>query len=528
MSPEETSSGPERRGDSDKSQLLASSRQLRLALTAANVGAWEWDIATNRTYWSAENYGLLGLEPGSGRATYDEWMGCVHPDDRERTQRHVEKAIEQRGDLDFEYRAVWPDGSVHWLRDIGQMMLDENGEPFGMYGVQMDVTEQRLLEEDLRQSQRLEALGRIAGAVAHDFNNLLTVIRGYGGLLDATLSANPEARLMIEELDNAAARAARLTQQLLAFGQRQVLSPKVLNLNRVVSGLEDLMKGTLGVHIELALDLEDDLAPVKIDPAQLEQVLLTLTINARDSMPDGGRLRIKTSTVSLTEERVAGFALEPGEHLSISLTDSGHGIESRDLPHVFDPFPSAAHGDQDAGLGLASVHGIVAQSGGAIDVESVPGTGSTFTIYLPRADEAPDAGADAPEAELSVGDGGPQTILVVEDEDVIRKLLAASLEHKGFDIVTAASAEEAESLLSAGKPRIDLLLSDVVLPGVSGPELAKRVRAAFPDARVLFISGYGYDRIGHLGVLDPAIPLLHKPFTPTELVAKVRAVLTSR
>ena len=528
MSREKASPDLDSRGDSFQNQLLASSRQLRLALTAANVGAWEWDIATNRAHWSAENYALLGLRPGSGRATYDEWLRCVHPDDREFAQRNVEKAVEERGNLDFEYRAVWPDGSVHWIRDIGQMMLDKDGEPLGMYGVQMDVTEKRLLEEDLRQSQRLEALGRIAGAVAHDFNNLLTVIRGYGGLLDATLSANPEARLMIEELDNAAARAARLTQQLLAFGQRQVLSPRAMDLNRVVSGLEDLMRGTLGVSIELAIDLDDDLAPVRVDPTQIEQVLLTLTINARDSMPDGGRLRVETRNAYLTAPQVAGFSLAPGDHVSISLADSGRGIENRDLPHVFDPFFSPSEARANTGLGLASVHGIVAQSGGAINVVSVPGSGSTFTIYLPRAHEAPETGDDAPEAALPVDAEGPQTILVVEDEDVIRKLLAASLETKGYDVVTAASAEEAETLLSAGAPRIDLLLSDVVLPGATGPDLATSVRAAFPAVRVLFITGYGHDRIGHLGILDPQIPLLHKPFTPTELVAKVRAVLSSR
>ncbi|MDH3497989.1 MAG: PAS domain-containing protein, partial [Gemmatimonadota bacterium] len=268
--------------------------RLRLALEAARAGAWEWEIDSDRTFWSPENYALMGLPAGSGWASYDDWLACVHPDDRERAQAEVAKAVEEKGDLDFEYRVVWPDETVRLLRDIGKMMLDEHGSPIGMYGIQIDVTEQRSLEDRLSRSQRMEAMGRVAGSVAHDFNNLLTVIAGNSELLETDPLLHVDLIPMVEEILRASQRAAALTQRLLAFGRRQVLSAQVLDLNRVINDMESLLRRTLGEDIDVTIRLAPDLGCVWADPGQLEQVLLNLIVNARDAMPSGGRLSVET------------------------------------------------------------------------------------------------------------------------------------------------------------------------------------------------------------------------------------------
>jgi len=512
-------------GDLDRGETthLEDQVRLRMALEAARAGAWEWEIGSDRTLWSPENYALMGLPPGSGRASYDDWLARVHPDDRERAQAEVARAVQERGDLDFEYRVVWPDGTVRSLRDIGKMMLDAHGSPIGMYGIQIDVTERRSLEDRLSRAQRMEAMGRVAGAVAHDFNNLLTVIAGNSELLETDPLLHTDLRPMVEEVHRAAQRAATLTQRLLAFGRRQVLSAQVLDLNRLIAELGSMLVRTLGEDIDVTIRLAPDLGCVWADPGQLEQVLLNLIVNARDAMPSGGRLSVETYEADgglLLGPNAA--ALPPGRYVGVQVQDSGCGMDAATMDRIFDPFFTTKPAYKGTGLGLASVYGIIKQSGGYIRVESAPGEGTAFTVFLPRVDErehAAKAGGDTVQT-----DRGSESILVVEDEPAIREMIESSLRSRGYSVRSAASAEEALALVDGGEHGIDLLVTDVVLPGLTGPALSAQLTQIYPGIKVLFLTGYGYDALGEHGAVE-GMEIVHKPFSLRDLARRVREVL---
>ncbi len=390
-----------------------------------------------------------------------------------------------------------------------------------------DLTDRRQLESQLWHSQKMEAVGRLAGGVAHDFNNLVTVIGGYSDLLLMNLPRNSTLHRHAEEIKKAGDRAASLTRQLLAFSRRQVLEPRVLDLNAVIGNVEKMLRRLIGEDIVLSTALHPGLWPVKTDPGQLEQVLLNLAVNARDAMPGGGKLTIETGNVTRTSTQAGRYrpTMPPGQYVLLAVSDTGAGIDPEIRSHIFEPFFTTKEEGKGTGLGLATVYGIVKQSGGYIWVYSEPGQGASFKIYLPRAQEvSANLPGHAVQPHLR---GGTETILVTEDEGAVRKLVHDALESAGYKVLEAEDAREALRLAGEHNNEIDLLLTDVVMPGINGRELAGKLRLLDSGIRVVYMSGYAENAIVHHGIVDRGAVLLQKPFTPDELVRKVRETLDS-
>ncbi|HSM81550.1 MAG TPA: response regulator, partial [Nodosilinea sp.] len=388
-----------------------------------------------------------------------------------------------------------------------------------------NVTEQRRLEEQFRQAQKMEAIGRLAGGIAHDFNNLVTVIKGYSEILQGRIGAGDPASELLGEIHKAGERAGMLTRQLLAFSRQQVLEPQVLNLNAVVGETETMLRRLIGEDVVLVTRLSPRLGRVKTDPGQIEQVLMNLAVNARDAMPQGGTLTLETEVVQLDElfcRRTAG--LTPGDYVRLTVSDSGCGMDAATQAKMFEPFFTTKAVGKGTGLGLATVHGIVTQSGGHVAVESAVGQGTTFTVYLPLV-------ADGVQRESGEGvrshplSQGHETVLVVEDEAAVRALETHILQRCGYRVLEAANGQEALDLAQQEPGPIHLLVSDVVMPHLGGRELAEQIACTRPDCKVLFLSGYTDDVIIHHGVETAAFAFLQKPFTPSTLAQKVRQVL---
>jgi signal transduction histidine kinase/CheY-like chemotaxis protein len=378
-------------------------------------------------------------------------------------------------------------------------------------------------EEQLRQAQKMEAVGRLAGGIAHDFNNLLTAIMGYSQLLLRKLSEDHPLRRYAVEIHQGGERASRLTGQLLAFSRKQVLQPKVLDLNAILTGLTLMLRRLLGEQIHMETRLAADLGMVKADPGQIEQVILNLVVNARDAMAHGGRMTIETANVTLDELSAAIHGeVKAGDYVLLSVTDTGCGMEPDTLQHIFEPFFTTKGRDKGTGLGLATVYGIVRQSGGGVEVMSKPGSGSTFVIYLPRAVET------VPRPVVTAVTGplaGSETVLLVEDEDAVRSLAAQVLDQHGFKVLEARNGEEALAAAERWPGKVHLLVTDVVMPGMSGPEVAERLGKRQAELRVLYISGYTDNAINDGTVLEAGTGYLQKPFSTDALLHKVRSIL---
>ncbi len=411
-------------------------------------------------------------------------------------------------------------------------LLDSEGKITGIRATIQDVTERKraeeekaLLQEQLRQSQKMEAIGKLAGGVAHDFNNLLTVIQGYSELILKGL--NPDNRLCqdVREILNASERASSLTRQLLAFSRKQVLQPKVLDLNLHVSNMDKMLRRMIGEDIELVTLLAKDLGRIKADPGQIEQVILNLAVNAKDAMLSGGKLTIETANVELDENYARShIIITPGNYVILSVSDTGVGITPEIKERIFEPFFTTKEKGKGTGLGLSTVYGIVQQSGGNIWVYSEPGLGTTFKIYLPRIEEGTES--LRPAAVSTKPLGGSETILLVEDEEMVRKLACTVLEKNGYRVLEAPNGEEALRIAQEHSAKqIHLMITDVVMPGMSGRELADCLESVRPEMKVLYMSGYTDDAIIHHGVLDPGIAYIQKPFAPDVLALKVREVL---
>ena len=425
------------------------------------------------------------------------------------------------------------DGTPIWLELDARTVRNPDGSTRYFEGFVHDITERkrsdeerRRLQEQLVQAQKMEAVGQLAGGIAHDFNNLLTAISGYSELLLGELPPEDLRRNHAEEIRKAGERAASLTQQLLAFSRRQVLEPRVLDVNAVVSDIERMLRRLIGEHIELETRKAQDLWPVRADPGQLEQAILNLVINARDAMPYGGTLAIETSNVELDQTFVLSHApmpTQPGPYVKVAVSDTGVGISDDVKARLFEPFFTTKERGKGTGLGLSTTYGIIKQSGGYLWCDSQPGEGAVFEVFLPRVEE-PVSQVQEPAAPPPVHPGD-ETVLLVEDEPEVRSLVQRILKMQGYTVVTAANPDEAVAITREFKGPIQLMVTDIVMPGMSGLQLAERLTPMRPDMRVLFVSGYTDDALGHQGVLDPGTAFLQKPFSPNALARKVREVL---
>ena len=461
---------------------------------------------------------LLGYSAREWRANATNWIENVHPEDRH-IVLDAEAVAEGGNPFRAEYRMFRRDGQLIWINDSGSLVPGPDGRSL-LHGVLLDVTEQKQLQAHLSHSQRMEAVGQLASGVAHDFNNLLTIIKGYSSLLMDRSLADDDAHAA-REIQQAAERAAALTHQLLAFSRKQTLQPRVLDLNRIVHGLEMMLRRVLTENVELCIQTAPDLGAVKADPVQVEQVLINLVVNARDAMPKGGKLTIATAPREVLSDRGEGESLmRAGTYATLSVSDTGVGMDSETRARIFEPFFTTKDVGKGTGLGLATVYGIIKQSNGQIEVESEPGKGASFRVSLPRVEQEPVAPRKATMTERHKH--GTGTILLAEDEPLLRELGETILKQAGYKIQTAPNAEELKKFVAEHDGKIDLLLTDVVMPGMSGPELVRLVRARWPDVRVLYMSGYADDEIEDL---DRDAGFLQKPFTPMELTAKIAEML---
>lgn len=502
-------------------------QQLTQAQALAHLGSWEWDVRADAITWSDEVYRIFGLVPGRVPLTYDDAFERVHSEDRSAVEAAMTAALSGEP-FNFYHRIVQPDGAIRTLHARGELLADGAR----VRGTIQDVTELRqardalqVAEERLRQAHKMEAIGRLSGGIAHDFNNLLTAIIGHGELVLERLGPGDPHRKGIKAILGAGRRAASLTKQLLAFSRQQVLQPRVMDLNVVVSQMEDLLRRLIGENIQLDLVLTPNIWNVRVDPTQLEQVVMNLAVNARDAMPDGGRLTIETANADLCEALVRRqISGEGGPHVRLTVRDSGCGMRKETLIRIFEPFFTTKELGRGTGLGLATVHGIVKQSCGHIYVESQPGAGTSFEVYLPRVDDALTRAESLRSPD--VRPGGEEIVLVVEDEDAVREVVCDALRACGYAVLAAGSAEEALELLRSRAGDVHLLLTDVVMANMGGPELARRVRMTRPGVRILYMSGY--DAAGTIRrdrARSSPVPFLEKPFTLDVFTRKVREVL---
>jgi PAS domain S-box-containing protein len=451
----------------------------------------------------------------------------MHVDDREKGSELYAELV--RGDRDSyrrEARFVTKDGRTVITHFAAALVRDADEKPDYVIGMAEDVTQQKQLEDQLRQSQKLEAIGRLAGGVSHDFNNMLTAIGGYTAFALEHADEGSPLRSDLDEISKATERAALLTRQLLAFSRKQVLTPELLDLNEIVVELQTMLRPLIGEDIVLSMKLDPALGQIEADPGQLQQVVMNLVVNARDAMPDGGALSIETANVDVVDELGEG-SIAPGRYVTLTVRDAGDGIDEATLSQIFEPFFTTKDSDKGTGLGLSTVYGIVKQSGGFIAVESEVGVGSEFTMYLRRATDVrqPRSEATPPPAPVPVPpDAAGKTVLVVEDENVVRGLVKQVLEGVGFDVLVARNGEEAFAL--AAKHHIDVLLSDLMLPKLGGHEVADRLRSSDPELKVLYMSGYAESGLFSDGVLPPGTAFLEKPFTFSELTGKVQELLS--
>ena len=478
------------------------------------------DEVSSNIYTSPQTLWMLGYTAEEWVHDPDLFVKVIHPEDRDRVVREMTGPRPEP--YLVEYRMIRPDGRVVWVRDESFVIRDDDGTPLYGLGYLMDITaqkeaesESRRLEEALRQAQKMEAVGRLAGGIAHDFNSLLTAILGY---VDLARSADDldEAQTNLDQIGRAAERAADLTRQLLAFGRKQMLEPRIVDLNDVVRSAEELLRRLAGDRVRFRLELAPSLPPVRADPGQIEHVLANLAVNARDAIPGIGELTIATAAVELADADAPAYELEPGGYVAIRVRDTGVGMDESTLARAFEPFFTTKELGEGTGLGLATVYGIVRQSRGGIAATSEPGRGTTFTVMLPRVRE-PDA-ASPPGLPR-----GSERVLVVEDEPALRRLVCTALERQGYELVSAQSAGEALECFGTGGDEIDLLVTALALPGMPGRELAEKLAAAHPALRVLYTIGY---------TDDPSIardadhnPLLERPFGAGDVIRKVREVL---
>jgi len=499
----------------------------RYRIVADNTYDWEFwmDPEGRFIYCSPSCERITGYSPAEFEADPELMGRIVHPEDSDRYAAHLNSRVRENGLKQLQLRIIRRDGSERWVEHICRPVHDAEGRFLGYRGSNADITDRRRLEEQLRQAQKMESIGRLAGGVAHDFNNLLTAIVGHAEFALQSMTSTEPARADIEEVIRTTERASRLTRHLLALSRRQVMSPRVISLNELILDMDRLLRRVIPDNIELVTSPAEDLNRVRVDPGHIEQVLMNLVVNACDAMPDGGTLTIETTNVTLDEE-YAGRHVEvvPGEYVMLAVTDTGIGMSEEVKAHLFEPFFTTKEAGRGTGLGLATVYGIVKQHGGSIWVYSELGVGTTFKIYLPQV-EAPDEGLPRRDDEEGRLVQGRETVLVVEDEPWVRGVERRILESQGYTVLEASNGDDALEVARKHPGQIHLLLTDVVMARMSGKELAAELEADHPGLKVLFISGYTENYIVHGNILEPGAAFLAKPFTAAALARKVREVL---
>ncbi|MDA8159184.1 MAG: PAS domain S-box protein [Desulfobacteraceae bacterium] len=512
-------------------KIRATAHDLATAQEVAHVGSWRLDgpdAPERKLVWSEETYRIFGLPQGEP-VTFGRFLTLVHPEDRERLVAARQAALTGQP-FDVEYRIITPAGQVKWLHGQGELTPGPDGVPYLGVGAVQDITEHKRAEEErerlqeqLVQAQKMESVGRLAGGVAHDFNNMLSIIMGYTDL--ALTQAPPEGMLHanLQEIQTAAKRSAELTRQLLAFARKQVIMPRVLDLNQATEGMLKMLRRLIGEDIELIWRPEPGLWPVKVDASQIDQVLANLCVNARDAIAGTGQVTIATANLTLGEEHLAAHPdCAPGQYVRLSVTDTGIGMSPEVAARACEPFFTTKGVGKGTGLGLATVYGIAKQNRGGVSIESQPGQGATLAVFLPRHQGASEASAaPAPENAVPVHS---ETVLVVEDEKVILQMIVAMLKKQGYQALAAASPGEAIGMIESGVPA-DLLLTDVIMPEMTGRELNDRIAKLRPSLRCLYMSGYTAEVIGQHGVLTAETRFIQKPFSQRELAAQVRAAL---
>jgi len=483
------------------------------------------DTTGHRVYNSPSYEKILGYTPQELVGT--PALEQIHPEDREKVLQAAAEARRTGKGSNLEYRMRHKDGGWRTLESRASTIM-KDGEVERLVIVNRDVTERKHLEEQFRQSQKMEAVGRLSGGVAHDFNNLLGVIIGYGEIVQEGTATDSPLRGCVDEMLKAGHRAASLTRQLLAFSRQQVMDPKVLDLNLVVKDMEKMLKRLISEDIQLKTDLDPDLVRIKADQGQIEQVVMNLAVNARDAMPNGGELTLTTSNFYMDEDFVRRYPypVSVGDYVLLTVTDNGIGMDAATRVRVFEPFFTTKEKGKGTGLGLSTVYGVVKQSGGYIEVLSEPGAGATFKIYLPKVEDALDPQKQSTELPDSLH--GTETVLLVEDEVALRKLSRQLLELCGYQVLEAESGAEALTISREHKQAIHLLLTDVVMPGMSGRVLADQLVVQRPEMQVVYMSGYTGQTVGEHGVLAEGSFFLPKPFTREALARKVRRALDGR
>jgi PAS domain S-box-containing protein len=488
------------------------------------------DANGNRLYNSPSYERILGYSADELKASAG--LDQVHPEDRERVMDAAREARLTGIGRQLEYRFKHKDGTWRVLESTASAVRNAKGEINQLVIVNRDVTERkkseevlRLKEEQLRQSQKMEAVGRLSGGIAHDFNNLLGVIIGYSDVLEMKLEGNEALRKNVAEIKKAGTRASALTRQLLAFSRQQVLQPKVLDLNSVVNDLAKMLRRLIGENIEMEMVSDLTLGKVKADHSQLEQIIMNLAVNARDAMPDGGKLTIQTLNVELGADVVTEYPyVQPGPYVQLTVRDTGIGMDAGTKAHIFEPFFTTKEKGKGTGLGLATVYGVVKQSDGYIWVESEPGKGTTFKICLPEAVKAAVA-VPTIEPALARGPRGSETILLAEDEDSLRALISDLLQQNGYKVLAASCGAQALKMAESHDGPIHLLLSDIVMPGMGGPALAKNLAAVRPGTKILFMSGYIEFHSSGASPLPPDAHVMQKPFSNETLIQEVGKAL---
>jgi signal transduction histidine kinase/DNA-binding response OmpR family regulator len=501
--------------------LGKSEQRLKEAQRMGRIGHWEFDPGTQKIFWSDMVYEIYRRDPELGPPTVEEEASYYSPEDAKRLRECAVRTVETGEPYDMDVSVKLPDGRMLDIVATGSPVRDAAGRVARLLGTVQDVTERKNLQRQLVQAQKMEAIGRLAGGIAHDFNNLLSVVLANCDFVLDSLPDESSARRDVLEIQKAARRAAGLTKQLLAFSRRQVIEPRVVDVNEAVKNLGKMLGRLIGEHIDLRFDFAPDAGMVFMDPSQLEQIIMNLCVNSRDAMPRGGTLTIRTGRRTLPAEYVAGLEeVEPGEYVSVVVSDTGVGMTPEVKKRIFEPFFTTKGLGEGTGLGLSVVYGAVKQNKGHIEVESEPGKGAAFSILLKRLDRPEAGGTPATRRELPRGRG--ETVLVVEDEESLRRVVVRILAKAGYETLEAKDGAEALAVLRDAPQKPDLVLSDVVMPRLGGAELSARIKRDFPAIKVLFMSGYtDIPAAGHAGAPDVPVDI-YKPVVEENLLAKVR------